>query len=574
MNNRDYFAYIRKSTDVEDKQELSLQAQRRKIQDYVQKDKINIVKWFEEKHSAKSPGRPLFNQMIDLLKQSPNALGLITHKPDRLTRNLWDSAKINELMDKGIDIVFITGSFPNNAQGKLMFNINTATAKWYVDNLSEETKKGQTERVKEGFFPGVPPLGYLTRKEYFGLTGKESDKREIDPSRAPIIKKAFEYYDIGKYSIDGIVRWAYKKGFRGRATKRRPSGKVGKGTWHNILTNHFYYGWFKWKDKLHKGTHKAIVNYELWQRVQERLKMKGHRFQRLYEFPFKVEQMKCGECGAGITAEQKFQLICPDCKKKFHYKNKRRCPKCKIPIRKMKKPKYLHYIYYHCTRNRFSCSQGSVTHEYLQKVFEEAIAKIILPKDLDEVFREELKQGLKEEQKIRDVSLQNLNRRLGKVQEKHDRLLELYIDGDVKKVPFNKKNEQYDEEKRKIELEIEKEKKLDKKWFRTALLYLELSSRAKELFQKASAKRKSELLSFVFQNLTLKDKKVNISYKKPFDILVKCQNCSVQLPSPRINLSDIIPCIIKAFQEVAVVEQARERLKLIKKLSLAPALAT
>jgi len=196
----------------------------------------------------------------------------------------------------------------------------------------------------------------------------------------------------------------------------------------------------------------------------------------------------------------------------------------------MKKPKYLHYIYYHCTRNRLNCSQGSVKHEYLQKVFENAITKISLPEELGETFREELKQGLKEEQKFRDVSLQNLNRQFGKLQAKHDRLLELYIDQKIEKALFDKKNEQYEKERQKIELEIGKHKKADRKWFRRAILYLELSQKARKLFKKASDKRKNELLNFVFQNLTLKDKKIDFTYKKPFDILVNCQNRSLMLP--------------------------------------------
>jgi len=404
MNNRKYFVYIRKSTDVEDKQELSLDAQKRIINEYVSRNKITVAKWFEEKLSARKKGRPIFNELIEKLG-ADGISGVICHKPDRLTRNLWDSARINEMMELGKDFIFITGSYPNNAQGKLMFNISTATSKWYVDNLSEETKKGQEQRIIQGFFPGVPPLGYLTKKEYLTLTAKETDKREIDSLTAPIVKKAYELYDIGSLSIEGVVEWAYKEGFRGRPSKKRPAGKVGKGAWYNILTNPFYYGWFKWLGQLRKGSHSPIVDYELWDRVQRRLKTKGHRFQLLYEFPFKIEQMHCGICGAGITAEQKFQVICPICKFKFWYKNKRNCPKCKTALNKMDKPKYLHYIYYHCTRSRFNCSERSVRHEYLQQVFEEAIDKITLPPELSDVFREELKQGFKEEQNLRDVSL-------------------------------------------------------------------------------------------------------------------------------------------------------------------------
>ncbi|KKQ47047.1 MAG: Recombinase [Candidatus Woesebacteria bacterium GW2011_GWC1_38_13] len=529
MDNKKYFAYIRKSTDTEDKQELSLDAQKRIIGDNAKRDNLVIVKWFEEKLSARKKGRPVFNELLEKL-ETTDITGVICHKPDRLTRNLWDSAKINEMMEHGKDFIFVSGSYPNNAQGKLMFNISTATSKWYVDNLSEETKKGQEQSIIKGFSPGSPPLGYLTKREYLALTGEETDKREIDPSRAPIVKKAYELYDIGKLSIDGVVEWSYKNGFRGKDTAKRPSGKVGKGAWYNILTNPFYYGWFKWLGKIHKGTHTPIVDYELWERVGRRLKLKGHRFQLLYEFPFKVEQMHCGGCGAGITAEQKFQVICPICKFKFWYKNKRMCPKCKIPLTKMDKAKYLHYIYYHCTRSRFKCTETSVRHEYLQQVFEEAIDKITLPSELGEIFREELKQGFKEEQNLRDVSLQNLNRERGRIQEKHDRLLELYIDQSLDKASYDKKNIEYEDEKQKIEIEIERYKKLDKQWFDTAVLYLELSQSAGKLFKNASDERKNELLNFVFQNLTLKDKKIDFTYKKPFDILVNCQNRTLMLP--------------------------------------------
>jgi len=171
-----------------------------------------------------------------------------------------------------------------------------------------------------------------------------------------------------------------------------------------------------------------------------------------------------------------------------------------------------------------------VRHEYLQQVFEEAIDKITLPSELGEIFREELKQGFKEEQNLRDVSLQNLNRERGRIQEKHDRLLELYIDQSLDKASYDKKNIEYEDEKQKIEIEIERYKKLDKQWFDTAVLYLELSQSAGKLFKNARDERKNELLNFGFQNLTLKDKKIDFTYKKPFDILVNCQNRTLMLP--------------------------------------------
>src|SRR3989338_7729190 len=184
MSDNRYFAYIRKSTDVEDKQELSLEAQRHEIELFASKEHLNIIKWFEEKRSAKAPGRPDFNVMMDLLKQGC-ANGLISHKPDRFARNWTDIGLICETWkEKNLDLVCVTGRFQNNAQGHAMFGLQALMAKWQIDNLSEETKKGQRESIRRGFFPGIPPLGYLTKMEYLKLTSNETDVREIDPLRA------------------------------------------------------------------------------------------------------------------------------------------------------------------------------------------------------------------------------------------------------------------------------------------------------------------------------------------------------------------------------------------------------
>ena len=196
----------------------------------------------------------------------------------------------------------------------------------------------------------------------------------------------------------------------------------------------------------------------------------------------------------------------------------------------MVNPTYLHYIYYHCTKSRFHCSQGSVKHDYLQKVLVEAIAKITLPQELLDSFKDELKEGLQEEQNFRDVSLQNLNVALGIAQSRRDKLLELYIDEKLTKEQFDKKNEEYQQEIIKLETQIQRLKEADKKWYDTAVLYLELSQRANDLFVKAGDQRKTELLNFVFQNLTLRDKQLTLTYKKPFDILVNCQKSSLLLP--------------------------------------------
>jgi rRNA maturation endonuclease Nob1 len=64
--------------------------------------------------------------------------------------------------------------------------------------------------------------------------------------------------------------------------------------------------------------------------------------------------MTCGECGAGITAEEKWQIICGACKIKFASQNKEECPGCGKRVTDMEKRKLLHHVYYHCTNRQYS----------------------------------------------------------------------------------------------------------------------------------------------------------------------------------------------------------------------------
>jgi DNA invertase Pin-like site-specific DNA recombinase len=95
-----YFLYARKSTDTEDKQVLSIQSQLTEVREYAKKENLVIVQEFQEAKTAKSPGRPIFNEMIKRIEKG-EASGIIAWHPDRLARNSIDGGKIIYLVDTG-----------------------------------------------------------------------------------------------------------------------------------------------------------------------------------------------------------------------------------------------------------------------------------------------------------------------------------------------------------------------------------------------------------------------------------------------------------------------------------------
>lgn len=100
---KSYFAYIRVSTTRQGEEGVSLQEQRRANLEYASRRGITVGKWFKEQVGAAKQGPPMFTRLVGLLR-SRRAAGLIIHKIYRGARNLWDSADMGELMDRGIEV--------------------------------------------------------------------------------------------------------------------------------------------------------------------------------------------------------------------------------------------------------------------------------------------------------------------------------------------------------------------------------------------------------------------------------------------------------------------------------------
>ncbi len=180
-----YFLYARKSTDSEERQIKSIGDQIAELKEFATIQKIEIVASFTEAKTAKKPGRIVFNQMIERMEKG-EAQGILAWHPDRLARNSIDGGKIIYLLDTGkiLDLKFPTFWFDSTPQGKFMLNIAFGQSKYYVDNLSENIRRGIRQKLKNGLWPSFAPIGYINNRRTKGI--------DINPIEALIIKKAFE----------------------------------------------------------------------------------------------------------------------------------------------------------------------------------------------------------------------------------------------------------------------------------------------------------------------------------------------------------------------------------------------
>src|SRR3989338_8151090 len=258
-----YFLYARKSTDEEDRQILSIQAQITETIEYAKKEKLEIIQEFIESRTAKAPGRPIFNEMISLLERG-KAEGILTWHPDRLARNSMDGGKIIYLVDKEVikDLKFPTYRFDNTAQGKFMLSIAFSQSKYYVDNLSENIKRGIRQKIRNGIFCGPAPVGYLNNTKTRTVV--------VDKNKASLVRKLFELYSTGNYTLESVALKIDSLGFA--AQKGNPL-RISKC--QQILTSPFYYGILSYWGEHFEGKHEPIITKKLFDRVQLVMRQSG-----------------------------------------------------------------------------------------------------------------------------------------------------------------------------------------------------------------------------------------------------------------------------------------------------------
>ena len=228
-----FFLYARKSTDVEDKQVLSIEAQLTELREYAKRENIIISAEVVEKQSAKTPGRPLFNKMMKEIETFGG--NILAWNPDRLARNSVDGGQIIYLLDTGklASIKFPTFWCDSTGQGKFMLNMAFGQSKYYVDSLSENTKRGLRQKVRMGIFPSQAPLGYLNDSRTKTIV--------VEKKKSRIVRLAFERYVKGNMRLEDVSAFLAKSGVTTRTGKR-----ISKTKASFILSNPFYIGLFKY----------------------------------------------------------------------------------------------------------------------------------------------------------------------------------------------------------------------------------------------------------------------------------------------------------------------------------------
>ena len=527
-----FIMYLRKSSDSEEKQIASIPQQKKELNEIAKRDGLNILATVVETRSAFSPGRPKFNnEVIDRINRG-EANAVFSWNANRISRNPVDGGVFMYLFDLGKLKAFKTigKTYINTSDDKFALSIDLGIAKKSSDDLSEAVLRGNRYKFFEKKeWGGCAKPGYLNKTD--PLT-KEA-YIDVDPERFTLIQRAIELIIKKMYTpMQAMAKLNDEWGYRTRRTKKLGGKPMSRASFYRILSDSFYDSTMRRKIEGEyqetKGSHKPMLTEQEFEQLQIRLGRKGKPRYSKKEFAFK-EVLKCAECGGSITAEEKWQIICPVCKTKFHRGIKsNECPNCHILIENMENPKILHYVFYHCTKRVHpDCSQGSITLEDLEKEINYKLAKF----EIDEGFRDWSIKYLNElnnhEETDQTVIKSNLLTQVKDVDQQLRNLLRLRIaPQNVNSDPEQQKYYSEEEtkllsEKKAINKEIEKADKRLEDWFVQSKETFDFACSARYQFATGNAKVKTYVLSKLGSNLTIKDRNLSILGDKPYFLIEK-----------------------------------------------------
>jgi site-specific DNA recombinase len=521
-----YFIYCRKSSEAEDRQVLSIESQVRELKLLAEKLDLPVAEVLTESKSAKDPGRPVFNQMMQRLYRG-EAAGILCWKLDRLARNPVDGGSIIwAIKQHGIRVTTPAQSFAREDDNVILMYIEFGMAQKYVDDLSKNVKRGLKTKIENGWYPGVAPIGYLNH------TNKLTAENTLikDPERFPLIRRMWDMMLTGRYTPPRILDLANNEwGFRTRRTRKNGGRPLCRSAIYKIFTKPFYCGFFEYpkgSGRWYQGKHEPMVTQAEYDRVQALLRRKGNpRPHTHYEFAF-TGMIRCGDCGRMVTAEEKHQLRCSHCRYKFSHRNRESCPRCQTRTKNMVNPRFLHFSYYHCSKSgRPRCRQPSVSAQALETQITEYLARI----HISERFKTWALKYLHELQEKESATHNDIIHTQQKAYEqcvrRIDNLVKLKTSPDnangslLSDGEYARQRSELLKEKSALEELLNDTGHRIERWVKLAEQTFEFASTAQARFNEGDVKTKKEILLTIGSNLILKDKKLRIEAVKPFFLL-------------------------------------------------------
>ena len=458
--------YCRVSTQEQAEEGFSIGEQERLIREYCsQKDYVVYDVFSDAGISGKDiKHRPQMKRLLEEAKQKKFDI-VMSWKINRLSRKLKDALQIVELLEK-CNIAYRSYSEPfesGTPAGKMQFQMMALVGEFERNTLAQNVKMGMCAKARAGeWCGGRAPLGYDWAK-MVNENGEQEKKSKlvINKKEAKLVERIFTEFSLGK-GYKAIVNQLNKEGYKTKLGNEFSVAQI-----KPILMNPVYIGKVRynvrrdWNEKrrgninpnpiIADGIHDAIIEQELWDKVQRILKNKSGKPSRVYDGEYPLTGiLRCPKCGSGMVISRVV------CKRKDGSKN---------------------VLTYYCCGN-WKNKGTAVCHSNM--ILVEKVHSYVFPKIEElmdnEIFLKEILERMNGKVEHKKVVYQNevkeIQENLKKLQERRNKIFESYEDGILNKEEFlERKNhlseqieqlkkqrgekEQYLEEERKREVPVE-----------------------------------------------------------------------------------------------------------------------
>jgi len=399
-----YINYARRSSDEKSKKQVqSIVDQFADTRRLAENAGLNVIEEMTESKSAKEPGRPVFNAMIEKIRKG-EADAILCWKLDRLARNPIDAATLRWMMRQGhlkeIRTPYQTYLPEDNA---VITAVESAMAEQYIIDLKKGVERGMRSKCEKGGFPFMAPQGYQNNRITRSV--------EIDPERFPVLRRVWELLLTEKYTLVEVHRILVNDwGYRGKTNRPGASGRITVNTLNNMFRNSFYKGVFTFQGQTYTHQCQPMVTPDEWRRAQQILNRRAYKSQTKHAHAF-TGIITCASCGYAVTAERS----------KGH-------------------------TYYHCLNKLGICSKKGIREEEIERFIDEVLESITLPPEFEKLCHRILDDLQREEQTAAEEIRNKQQATLADIQKQKDALLSLYLAGHLTTDEFGGKKQELTEQ--------------------------------------------------------------------------------------------------------------------------------
>ena len=500
-----HFIYARKSTEDEDRQILSIDAQLSELRNISVQESRTVLTILTESKSAKDPGREVFNDMIRRIEKG-EANAILTWKLDRLARNFEDGGRIIGLLQRGVIQqirTFERTYLPSD--NVLMMAVEFGMANQYVRDLSTNILRGIREKLRRGIFCGKAPLGYQNDHKQHTI--------EPHPVNFKKMKRVLENFAAGTRSLTAVQREMAKAKLYGARSGKPPV----LTSIDHLLRNPFFYGVISYKGELHPGSHVPMISKKTFDDIQRALAAAGRpRKASIREGFFFRNFATCGSCGLSITVERHVKKS----GRRFHY--------------------------YRCThkdRKKVCEYRDFVREEEFHAEVKRNVSLVSIPTEWKERFLARIETWQEEASQAAEHKAKALRQELVELKSKIDRLNNAFANGGIDLQEFKEmKNplvtKKVETEQNLVVIETTRSQRLEplKNWVLEA-------NRAENWASENNWLEMKSFLQKVGSNRVLLAQTLTVSFKKPWNFLAE-NNLALQRVSDRETKSPGWWCLL------------------------------